>query len=449
MRILIVSVNAGGGHTTAMHSLRLALQHWAPEVQVETFVSSQRLLEQMHRLAYRRCACVYHALYKATAHSAALRKAYFRAVSPSIQSFAHELTPLLDQYDAVISTHFMQTYALLHAKHSLGLPTSIMAYVPDFDHSCLHVPSYAGQRVDAVIAQGALLLTHLAHRDHFTPMQLQRAGFVPRPAFTAVQALSAVQARERVAALDLPLVSRLRPDALTIVVTGGTYWTMGLYGLLKRLASYAPDGARPVFTQPSQQILVVCGHNTKAYRAYRRLRQTTGLNVIPLPFLAAEPLAAVFRSADATVLASVAPATLYELLEARSGPLLVHRVNPGPERDNLAFFTKHHLAQYLPRPQELLAVLGRLSAAPSWRAHWQETFWQLAERECLAARERAHQNAAFIVRVAAQRAPSASAWLAADGLGMTRHSHWRYAPEQRTIRHLLARLSGQGGDYDA
>jgi hypothetical protein len=160
---------------------------------------------------------------------------------------------------------------------------------------------------------------------------------------------------------------------------------------------------------------MVCGHNTKAYRAYSHLRHTTGLNVIPLPFLPAEQLAAVFRSADATVLASVAPATLYELLEAKAGPLLVHRINPGPEPCNLAFLLQHHLAHYLPNPAELLNVLCRLSASPQSRAHWQQTFWQTAERERVGARERARQNTELIVRIAAQKEACSNTWLAADG----------------------------------
>src|SRR6266852_4586245 len=135
---------------------------------------------------------------------------------------------------------------------------------------------------------------------------------------------------------------------------------MGLYSVLKHLASCSVNEATPAFTRPANQILLVCGHNTKAYRAYSDLRHTTGLNLIPLPFLPAEQLAAVFRSADATVLASVAPATLYELLEAKSGPLLVHRINPGPEPYNLSFVLQHQLAHYLPNPQELLM----LSASP-------------------------------------------------------------------------------------
>jgi hypothetical protein len=415
MKILLVSVNAGGGHTAAMYSLLLSLQRFAPYVNVEYLTSPNRILEQMHRLAYTKGSYLYNAFYKATAQSTALRKAYFGVTYPSIRSFYSQLAPLLGAYDAVISTHFMQTYALLKAKQTLGVPTKIIAYVPDFDHSYIHVPCYAGRHVDAVIAQGTLLLSRLARLSSFSPECIQRAGFLPRPTFTDVCALSAVQARQRVAAFDVPLVSHLRADAFTVVVTGGTYWTMGLYGVLKRLASYSASGGTPVFSRPANQILVVCGHNARAYRAYMQLRHTTGLNIIPLPFLSAEQLAAVFRSADATVLASVAPATLYELMEAKAGPLLVHRINPGPEQCNLSFLLHHHLVHYLPNPQELLNVLLRLSAAPQLRARWQQAFWQAAERECTAARERARQNANLIVHVAAQQEACPIGWPAADG----------------------------------
>src|SRR5262249_31781436 len=153
-----------------------------------------------------------------------------------------------------------------------------------------------------------------------------------------------------------------RADAFTVVVTGGSYWTMGLYDVLKRLACYPTNTPTPVFTQPTNQILVVCGNNTRAYRAYRDLRHTTGLNIIPLRVLPPEQVAAACRRASATVLSSVAPATLYELTEAKAGPLLVHRINPGPEQGNLSFLLQHRLAQYLPNPKKLLSVLLRLSA---------------------------------------------------------------------------------------
>ncbi len=85
MRILIVSVNAGGGHTTAMYSLLLSLQRFAPYVDVEYFISRNRDLEPLHRLAYTKCPYLYNAFYKATAHSTTLRKAYFGVTYPSMR----------------------------------------------------------------------------------------------------------------------------------------------------------------------------------------------------------------------------------------------------------------------------------------------------------------------------------------------------------------------------
>ena len=73
----------------------------------------------MHRLASTTGSALYNAFYRATAHSTALRQAYFGVTYVSIRSFYSELAPLLGAYDAVISTHFMQTYALLKAGHPL------------------------------------------------------------------------------------------------------------------------------------------------------------------------------------------------------------------------------------------------------------------------------------------------------------------------------------------
>ena len=61
------------------------------------------------------------------------------------------------------------------------------------------------------------------------------------------------------------------------------------------------------------------------------------------------------------------------------------------------------------------SVLLRLSASPQYRVHWQQAFWPAAERERAAAHERAHQNAEFIVHVAAQKEADPSRGLAADG----------------------------------
>jgi hypothetical protein len=97
--------------------------------------------------------------------------------------------------------------------------------------------------------------------------------------------------------------------------------------------------------------------------------------------------------------------------------LLIHRINPGPEQDNLAFLLQHRLAHYLPKPQALLDVLLRLSTSPLYRAHWQQVCWQAAEHERAAARERARQNTELIVRVAARQEACPGGWRPAGHVG--------------------------------
>lgn len=407
MKILLVSLQAGGGHRAALDSLKQSLQRFTPHVHVESFISATTRLDHAHRLAYTTSPRLYDLVYNATAQRALWHRLFFTMTWPLIRDVYNELIAhgALHSYDAVISTHFMQTYALLKAKKVLGLAGKIIAYVPDFDDSCLHFPRYQGLQVDAVIAQGPLLLSRLAQLYSFPQERMQRGGFLPRHAFTEAGALSVAQAREHVARLDVPLASQLRPDVFTIVLTGGTYWAMQLGGLLRALADCPAGVTMPAWTLPAMQILVVCGHNDKAYEAYQHLRYATGLRLIPLPFLPAESLAAVFRSADVTVLTSVAPATLYELLEAHTGSLLVYRVNPGPERFNLAFFLRHNLGQYVPHAPTLAQMLSIFERSPDSRAQSQQAFCQAAACERTAARLRAQQTAKFIVRIAALPTP--------------------------------------------
>jgi len=202
-----------------MYSLLLSLQRFAPDVNVGYFASPNRTLEHIHRLAYTKASYLYKAFYNATGHSTVWHKAYFGVTYSSIRSFYSELAPLLGEYDAVISTHFMQTYALLKAKYTLGLATKIIAYVPDFDHSYIHVPCYANLRVDAVLAQGTLLLEQLARLYNFAPERIQRAGFLPRSTFTDVRTLSAAQAASRPGRTTAPpAATRRNPRRLTSAV---------------------------------------------------------------------------------------------------------------------------------------------------------------------------------------------------------------------------------------
>jgi hypothetical protein len=124
------------------------------------------------------------------------------------------------------------------------------------------------------------------------------------------------------------------------------------------------------------------------------------VRIIPLPFMNYEQVATVYRASDALMLSGIAPATLYELIEARAGTPIVQRINPGPERYNLDYVQSRQLGLYEPETDDFIRLLGRLSHSPHLLEEYNDDFRAAAERERIAALRRTGEMARFIERVA-------------------------------------------------
>jgi hypothetical protein len=126
--VLIVSLAAGGGHLAAMFSIERALQEHTPAVSTECFESKLQSLDQIHRSSYTFSDNLYNWLYRA-GDLTVVQDVASVVVQPIIQEIADELRPVFESkvYDAVVSTHFFQTHALLKLKKELGLRTKIIA----------------------------------------------------------------------------------------------------------------------------------------------------------------------------------------------------------------------------------------------------------------------------------------------------------------------------------
>jgi hypothetical protein len=396
--VIIISALAGGGHKSAMYSLGESLQRFTPELKVGYFESRVEDIEQAHRIVYSKFQRLYDSFYNLM-ECDALRGTYFCSTRLMIDKLRAELTDLIAEPIApvVVSTHFMQTYALLQLKVQHDTDVKIVAYVPDFDESLIHIPTYNGLLPDAVIAQSPSYLAKLRRKYAYLPQQTIQAGYVPRKPFSEARALSTQAARVALGKQNLLSLSRLSPDRFTVVATGGAYWVEHLYSAFEQLAE------QNAFDWEHGQALIVCGNNQRAFEKFSRLAAHTGRHIFALPFLNAEQMALVFRSADATVLSGIAPATLYELLETDAGPIFIHRINPGPEKFNLQMVQAHALADYRPQRAELLSTLEFLSRNPKAAFAAKTKFCQQAHRERAAAQARAKAVAEFLEQLLVAR----------------------------------------------
>jgi len=399
--VIIVSTLAGGGHKSAMYSLGESLQRFTPELQVGYFESRVEAIERAHRIVYSKCQRLYDSFYNLMEYDA-VRGTYFCSTRHMIDKLKAELTLFIAEQMApvVVSTHFMQTYALLQLKVQYGTDVKIVAYVPDFDESLVHVPVYRGLLPDAVIAQSPSYLVKLQRKYAYLPQQTVQAGYMPCPSFSAVRQLSAQAARAALREQQLPSISHLSLHRFTVVATGGTYWVEHLYPAFKQLAE------QNAFDWEHSQILIVCGNNRRAFEKFSHLAARTSRNIFALPFLNPEQIALVFRSADTTVLSGIAPATLYELLETDAGPIFIHRINPGPEKFNLRVVQAAALADYRPKRAELLSTLEFLSRHPKAAQAAKADFCQRAQRERVAAQARAKAVAEFLEKMLVARCAS-------------------------------------------
>jgi UDP-N-acetylglucosamine:LPS N-acetylglucosamine transferase len=395
-RVVVVSVAAGGGHKTAMVSIARTLSEHAPTLEVECFESTVESLDALHRNSYTFNEGFYDALYKA-GDLKVVQDVSSVFLSSIVKEVADEFRPFMlsGNYDTIISTHFVQTFAMLKLREELGSSVKILAYIPDFDESTVHFAAYKGIRPDAAIAQSPRFLAKLNRRLGVPRNALHQAGYITRPEFTAARDITKEEALQRVAALPFTGASAIVPGKRTFVAAGGSFWVSEIYKEIKQL------GESEDFQWDNAQILVVCGNNEEAYHDYMRLQEdlsakNSAVCIVPLPFMNAEQLASVYRASDAVMLSGIAPATLYELIEAQAGQPVVRRVNPGPERFNLKYILDHNLALYAPESDDFLSLMTNFSQSPVLMDEYNYAHRLAAEQERAFAQRRAKSMATFI-----------------------------------------------------
>jgi hypothetical protein len=399
-KVLIVTLAAGGGHKTAMFSIARALQTFAPHIEVECFESSAQVLDSVHRSIYTKAEMFYDLLYR-SADNDTLREIYSLFTQPVRKELAAELRPLMldAETEVIISTHFLQTYALQELKNELNSSVRIISYVPDFDESLVHFTPHRGLRPDGVIAQSPRFLAKLRLKYGLSRYATQRAGFITREEFTTIRTMTSTEARAQITQFDTPLASLVRTDALTFIAAGGTYWVSEILGDIRKLAT------SDKFNWKGSQILVACGHNEEAFTQYSELqREASAVNpdvrIVPMPFMDYQQMATLYRASDVVMLSGIAPATLYELLEAQAGLPIIRRINPGPERFNLKYIRERNLGAYTPDKTEFISTLAELSYNPQRVIEQNATFRTRAEKERTAALKRTEEMAQFIERMA-------------------------------------------------
>ena len=349
-RVLLASLNAGGGHHALRDSFATALARdpEQPRLDPRVWTSADHFIDRFYSVCVRFLPRFQGKIVEVSGQPWALKTAM--ALSPQLRTEALALLRR-EQFDLLVTTHPMQSMAFAEARHEVGLAMPLVLAVPDYG---VPVPGYhpplPALRSDALIVMEESTLEH--YRSLGVPEdRLHLSGFLTRESFVRVGARLRAEGRDTARAALKAEVVAAEPDFArfdlsrpALLFLGGSAWTVKTEPVLEAVL------ADPALREAAN-VVIVAGRD-RAFETRLRSRAADGLHVFG--FVAPEVLAALMGLAEVPVLGSLAPATLQELLEVGLGPLLLFHFIPGSERAHVGYIDSQRLGLYLPDAGEML-----------------------------------------------------------------------------------------------
>ncbi len=399
-RILLASMNVGGGHAALADSFATALRLADPDGRRFApirYDSKDTSLESFYSWVVHHATRLQGGIYRLSNTDWGLLAA--TSFAPGLM---RECKAVLRESgaDAVISTHPILSMVLSRARHALGATARIISAIPDYGTPTRgFYPSHPRLQPDAAIVMDEQTRTHLIRSFGAPADRVHLSGFLPRAPFRERAGQLAPRGRLRgpqrealrhELAAAAPELARLRADRTTVLAMGGSAWTRKTLPVLRELA------AHPLFSH--LQLAVVCGRD-EGFREQLAAEMGGRDNVSVLGFMDGKVLSGLMAYADFPLLGSLAPATLNELLELRCGPLLLSHFIPGTEAPHVPYLRNHRLGLYEPDPAQMAAKILQLAHLTPAGEEIQELQAAFADRAAAlrsASRERALALGGFL-----------------------------------------------------
>ena len=397
-RVLLASLNAGGGHHALRDSFATALARdpEQPRLDPRVWTSADHFIDRFYSVCVRFLPRFQGKIVELSGQPWAVKTAM--ALSPQLRTEALSLLRR-EQFDLLVTTHPMQSMTFAEVRRELGLATPLVLAVPDYGVPATgYHPPLPALRSDALIVMEESTLEH--YRSLGVPEdRLHLSGFLTREPFVRVGVRLRAEGRDTARAALKAEVVAVQPDFArfdlsrpALLFLGGSAWTVKTEPVLEAVL------ADPALREAAN-VVIVAGRD----RAFEtRLRSRVGDDVHVFGFVAPEVLAALMGLAEVPVLGSLAPATLQELLEVGLGPLLLFHFIPGSERAHVGYIDSQRLGLYAPDAGEMLhrirEVLG-LEAPSDQLARARDGFRERARLLRSRSVERALQLPRFLERM--------------------------------------------------
>ncbi len=339
-QVLITGVDAGGGHVAVMDTLYTTLKgHEDKQIMVHKYYSKQKIYDDAYRVVAR------FPLALEFLHYSSIRLVHWfksLVVLPELEGAlkaVEETNP-----DVVICTHPFQSLAFREVRDrqkldykivtcicDYGDPKEYISYAPVVDHYLVRDESTREQALKYLPEQ---------------PEAVSIFGTVVNEVFEKYGSSSQEQVRDEFEvffkeSFGEEKAAQFDASKPSVLVIGGSGWVRKSQKLIKDMAGAG-----------KYNLLVCCGKD-------EALRQ----EICHLPgmfcfgFIPQEKLALIERFADAAVMSTLAPASMYELLTINKYPLFVHRFHARQEAPHISLLSEWKIGFHEPDDAKMVALL--------------------------------------------------------------------------------------------
>lgn len=260
--------------------------------------------------------------------------------------------------DIVIGTHFSQFQASKIAERILKInPLSIETFLDYGAKSASEVPYNIFLRPDYSIIYDEYAKSWLAKKMRANKDYFVFGGHKARNEFREIvdkyktkhNALKEIQNVFKGYPYD-----QISSEKTTILITSGGGGTVQrVYKLLKRIASLQKNNLDFL---NKYQFFIICGSNKGFFNKIQKIRsiRLSWQNFFPFSWLNPKQYAHLQFASDYPVLYSIAPATMFELLETKCLPIIVHKLRGDHEKGNANYLVENNVGKYVNRLDQVL-----------------------------------------------------------------------------------------------
>ncbi|MBN9388185.1 MAG: hypothetical protein J0I20_09055 [Chloroflexi bacterium] len=374
-KVVITGVEAGGGHVAIMDSLFKTLSgHEDKHFQVEKYYSKQSTYDNLYRIIAR------SPLLLEFLHYSSIKLVHWfkpLVMLPEMKGSKKLLKE--DKPQVLLCTHPFQSLVFKTLKDKMGLPVEIVTVICDYGDPKEYI-KYA-PIVDYYIVRDEDTRQKALK---YLPPEKTDSVLIFGTAVNEVFEKYHHASHERVEDEFKELLTQANCDKAdqfdeakpTLLFIGGSGWVRKSNRLIQKLSQTG-----------KYNLLVVCG---KDEALKKEICAKPG--VFCFGFLEQQKLAVLEARADAAILSTIAPATMYELLTINKYPLFVHRYHARQEQPHIKLLSDWEIGFYEPDDAAMMERVDDYLANP---ANYQKNIENGAKR-CAEEKQKAADNYQFI-----------------------------------------------------